>query len=114
MVLLNMKQIIKCKMQMQNEHHDIIDIPMTENDEDLGVILEKNLKFNQHALSVVHRTKKLPRLIKRFLNMFFTLYKALIGLLSITFKNVQLYIENTSMQRRATRLVTKIRGFSLY
>ena len=45
--------------QMRDSGNEIIDIPTASEEKDLGILLEKSLKFNKHVLNVVNRCKKL-------------------------------------------------------
>ena len=112
-----------CIYRMRDSKNTMIDLPIAEEEKDLGVTFEKSLKFNKHVMEVVNRTKKLTGMIKRtfsFLNrsLFLTLYKSLIRSIvdygvtvwyPTTKKNIQL-IEN--IQKRATRIVPELRGLS--
>lgn len=109
--------------QMKNQQDEFINIPLEEEEKDLGITFEKTLKFNKHVLSVVNRCNKLIGLVKRtfqYMNkdLFLQLYKSLIrsiidyGIIvwyPITKKNIQL-IEN--IQRRATRIVPELKGLT--
>ncbi|MEW8547692.1 MAG: reverse transcriptase family protein, partial [Candidatus Thiodiazotropha sp.] len=116
---------VKCNYtyQMEDSTNSLIDLPIEDEEKDLGVIFENSLKFNKQVMDVVNRTKRLTGMIKRtfrYMNksLFLTVYKSLIRSIvdyaitiwyPTTKKNIQL-VEN--IQRRATRIVPELRGLS--
>ena len=90
---------------------------------DLGIMFNKNLKFDEHIDSTVNKVNRIIGLIKRkFTHMdkdlFLTLYKSLVRS-QLDYGNIVFYpttkkyiqvLENA--QRRATRLIPELRGLT--
>ena len=91
-----------------------------DSESDLGIMFNKNLKFDEHIDSTVNKVNRIIGLIKRnFTHMdkdpFMTLYKSLVRS-KLDYGNIVFYptikkyiqvLENA--QRRATRLIPELR-----
>ena len=42
-----------------------MDLPIVDEERDLGIVFQSNLKFNKHVVNIVNRTKRLTGLVKR-------------------------------------------------
>ena len=108
------------KYSMRDKDGNIQDLPSVEEEKDLGITFQSNLKFDRHINLTVNKANKILGLIKRTftrldISTFITLYKSLVRSIldyggSVwspwTKKNIQL-VEN--VQRRATKIVPELR-----
>ena len=96
------------------------EIEKTTHEKDLGVIVDKQLKFQQHISSSVKKANRKLGLIRRSFthmdkDMFLTLYKSIVrphleygsNIWTTIYKKESIALEN--VQRRATKLVPGIR-----
>ncbi len=94
-------------------------------EKDLGVVMDKNLKFVAHIQTVVKKANRMLGVIKRTFKyidkeVFLNLYKAIVrphleyasNVWSVIYKKDATLIEN--VQRRATRLMKKHKTQNLY
>lgn len=101
----------------------MIDLQCVDNEKDLGIIFQSNLKFDQHISMTVNKANKILGLIKRTFsyldkNSFLCLYKSLVrshldygdSIWFPVYKKDIRIIEN--IQRRATRLLPQIKHLS--
>ena len=118
----------KCKhMHFGTSFHSAYSIEneiiRTETKEkDLGIIIDNELKFQEHINTQVKRANRMLGVVKRSFTfsdneMFLTLYKSLIrpnleygsNVWSVMYRKEDVTIEN--VQRRATKLVQSVSGF---
>ena len=125
----------KCKVLhigLNNPHYDykmtdmngnIVDLQEVEQEKDLGIIFQSNLKFDQHICMTVNKANRILGLIKRTFSYldkstFLCLYKALVRShldygdsvwFPVLKKDIRI-IEN--IQRRATKILTQYRHLS--
>ncbi|MCG8032216.1 MAG: hypothetical protein JAZ03_08575 [Candidatus Thiodiazotropha taylori] len=110
----------KYSMKAGNETHELNKV---KNEKDLGVIIDSNLLFRDHITSKVNLANRNLGIIFRSFtfidqDMFLHLYKSLVRphieyaspVWSPHFKKDSIMIEN--VQRRATRLVRSLKGYS--
>ena len=104
----------------QNKYHKIAN---EDSECDFGVLFKSNLKFDEHIDNTINKVNRITGLIKRkfkFIDkdLFLILYKSLIWshldygnlIFYPTTKKCNQVLENA--QRRATRLVSELRGLS--
>lgn len=106
--------------EMTDHDNNVSRLPVCDEEKDLGITFQNNLKFDKQVLNVVNRTKKLTGMIKRTFTcmnrfMLLVLYKSLIRPIidygiTVYFptskKNSKL-IEN--IQRRATKIIPDLK-----
>ena len=108
---------------MTNKDGEIISIEEDSEEKDLGILFEKNLKFNKHIIVTVKRANKLEGLIRRTLSfmdkeLFLMVYKSLIRSVldygspvwNHSTKKFRQLLEN--VQRLATKLVPALKMLS--
>ncbi|KAK3101483.1 hypothetical protein FSP39_003928 [Pinctada imbricata] len=99
------------------------EITKINNEKDLGIIIDNELKFQTHICTQVKKANQILGLIKRSFSyldeeMFLTLYKSLVrphleygsNIWSVIYKKEAISIEN--VQRRATKLLTNLKDLS--
>ena len=109
--------------KMTNKDGEIISIEEDSEEKDLGILFEKNLKFNKHITVTVKRANKLVGLIRRTFSfmdkeLFLMVYKCLIRSVldygspvwNPSTKKYRQLLEN--VQRRATKLVPDLKMLS--
>jgi hypothetical protein len=111
---------VKYKMFVEN---DILEIEITDEEKDLGVIFDKNLTFDGHISKIVTKANQIVGIVKRvfkFLDkeMFIKLYKSLIRP-HLEYANIiwHPYLKRQSalierVQRRATKVLQECRFLS--
>ena len=113
-----------CAYKMTDKCGKVVTIYEVEQEKDLGIIFQNNLKFNEHINMAANKANKITSLIKRsfsFLDKptFLTLYKSLIRSYvdygdSVWFpvlKKGMRIIEN--IYKRATKFFTRFLSFIL-
>ena len=108
---------------MTNKDGEIISIEEDSEEKYLGILFEKNLKFNKHITVTVKRANKLVGLIRRTFSfmdkeLFLMVYKCLIRSVldygspvwNPSTKKYRQLLEN--VQRRATKLVPELKMLS--
>ena len=111
---------------MTDKNNNTVDIKEVEQEKDLGIIFQQDLKFDQHVsmvMMVVNKANRVLGLIKRTFayldkNTFLCLYKSLIRshldygdtIWNPVLKRHIRMVEN--VQRRATRLLPELRHLS--
>ena len=109
--------------KMTNKDGEIISIEEDSEEKYLGILFEKNLKFNKHITVTVKRANKLVGLIRRTFSfmdkeLFLMVYKCLIRSVldygspvwNPSTKKYRQLLEN--VQRRATKLVPELKMLS--
>ena len=109
--------------KMTDKNNNTVDIKEVEQEKDLGIIFQQDLKFDQHVSMVVNKANRVLGLIKRTFayldkNTFLCLYKSLIRshldygdtIWNPVLKRHIRMVEN--VQRRATRLLPELRHLS--
>lgn len=110
---------------MTDKHGQVKDLPNVQEEKDLGITFQSNLKFNKHVSQIVNRANRLLGMIKRTFpriekETFIALYKSLVRSIldyggsvwspgTWSKKNLRM-VEN--VQRRATKLVPALRNLS--
>ena len=113
----------KFTYKMVDKNNNTVDIKVVEQEKDLGVMFQENLKFDKHISLAVNKANRILGLVKRTFtymdkSTFLYLYKSLIrshldsGDLiwyPVLKRHIRM-VEN--VQRRATRLIPELRNLS--
>ena len=114
---------VQFEYEMTDTQNNLHVLSTEYSESNLGILLKKSMKFDEHINNTVNKVNRIVGLIKRKFtyidkDQFFTLYKSL-ARSHLDYRNLVFYpstkkykqiLEN--VQRRATRLVPELRGLT--